>query len=133
MCVKTKDGGKHWQDCSLDVPDPVSHNLYDAVRSGSSIYITGESGSVFRSDDQGQTFTALAIPADDTLLGILATPKRSLLTYGVAGGLYRSTDQGQTWKVETIGSQADLTAGIILKSGIILLPQRHRICLCQFR
>jgi photosystem II stability/assembly factor-like uncharacterized protein len=121
MCIKTKDAGASWQDCSLDIPDPISHNLYDAMQSGSSIYVAGESGSVFRSDDQGQTFSALTVPADDTLLGILVTPAHALLAYGVAGGLYRSTDHGQTWTAETIGSQSNLTAGIILKSGTILL------------
>ena len=121
MCIKTKDAGASWQDCSLNVPDPISHNLYDAVQSSSSIYVAGESGSVFSSGDQGQTFSALTAPADDTLFGILITPAQALLTYGVAGGLYRSTDQGQTWTSITIGSQSDLTAGIVLKSGRILL------------
>ena len=121
MCIKTKDAGASWQDCSLNVPDPISHNLYDGVQSGSSIYIAGESGSVFRSNDRGNTFTALTAPANNTLFGILVTPTRVLLTYGVAGGLFKSTDQGQSWTQVTIGSQSDLTAGIILNSGRICL------------
>jgi photosystem II stability/assembly factor-like uncharacterized protein len=121
MCLKTPNAGASWQDCSLDVPDPISHSLYDAVQSGSSIFVVGESGSVFRSDDQGQKFSALTIPADDTLFGILVTPAHALLTFGVAGGLFRRTDQGQTWAPEAIASQSDLTAGIILSSGTALL------------
>lgn len=121
MCIRSGDAGKTWKDCSLDVPDPISHNLYHAVQSGSSIYVAGESGSVFRSDDQGQRFTQLTAPADNTLLGLLVTPADTLLSFGVAGGLFRSTNQGQTWSTITIDTQSDLTAGIILKSGHILL------------
>lgn len=121
MCIKTNNAGIIWQDCSLDIPDPVSHNLYQAVRSGSSIYVAGESGSMFRSDDQGLTFTQLTAPADDTLFGLIVTPAHTLLSFGVAGGLFRSTDQGRTWSTVTIASQSDLTAGIILKSGLVLV------------
>lgn len=121
MCVKTADAGTNWQDCSLDVPDPVSHNLYDAVLSSTSIYIAGESGATFRSDDQGRTFSQLTAPAEVTLLGILATPSHTLLSFGVAGSFFRSTDQGQTWSNVQVGSQSNLTAGLILKSGIIVI------------
>ena len=121
MCIKSNNAGKTWKDCSLDIPDPVSHNLYQAVRSGSSIYVAGESGSVFRSDDQGQTFTQLTAPADDTLFGLIVTPSHTLLSFGVAGGLFRSLDQGKTWSSVTIGNQSNLTAGVVLKSGLILV------------
>lgn len=121
MCIKTSDAGKTWKDCSLDIPDPISHNLYHVVQSGASIYVAGESGTVFRSDNQGQTFSQLTAPADDTLFGILVTPDHTLLSFGVAGGLFRSADQGQTWSTETIGSQSDLTSAIILKSRLILI------------
>ena len=121
LCIKTKNSGESWQDCSLDVPDPISHNLYKAVRSGPSVYVAGESGSVFLSTDFGQTFSQLAAPAEDTLLGILVTPARTLLSFGVAGGLFRSTDQGRTWSTQANPSQSDLTTGIVLKSGNILI------------
>jgi photosystem II stability/assembly factor-like uncharacterized protein len=121
ICVKSKDAGKNWQDCSLDVPDQVSHNLYDAIQAGSSVYVAGESGSVFRSNDHGTTFSQLALPTDSTLFGILATQAHSLIAFGVAGEIFRSADQGRTWSAPPIASQSDLTAGVILSSGTIVI------------
>jgi hypothetical protein len=56
MCIRSADGGKSWNDCSLNVGDPISHNLYDAMKAESSIYIVGELGKVFRSSDQRKPF-----------------------------------------------------------------------------
>jgi photosystem II stability/assembly factor-like uncharacterized protein len=120
MCVRSADGGKSWDDCSLDVADPISHNLYDAIQEGSSIYIAGEVGMVFHSSDDGNTFPQVASPADDTLFGILHTANNTLVTFGVAGHMFRSVDEGMTWSPVNIAAQANLTAGIILRSGTII-------------
>jgi photosystem II stability/assembly factor-like uncharacterized protein len=120
MCIRSADGGKSWDDCSLDVADPISHNLYDAIQEGSSIYIAGEVGMVFHSSDDGNTFPQVASPADDTLFGILHTADNTLVTFGVAGHMFRSVDEGMTWSPVNIAAQANLTAGIILRSGTII-------------
>jgi photosystem II stability/assembly factor-like uncharacterized protein len=121
MCVRTADAGMHWTDCSLNVADPISHNLYDVVQDKNKLYLVGEAGDVFVSNDAGQTFTSLASPAQATLFGILVTAKDSLLTFGVAGGLYRSTDGGKSWIQSEISVQSDLTAGTVLSSGDIIV------------
>ncbi|WP_297493596.1 YCF48-related protein [Acidocella sp.] len=121
MTVMTTDGGKTWEDWSLHVGDPVSHGIFDVARMGNAIYLTGESGVVLRSTDQGQSFTMLASPDPSTMFGILATPKGTLLTFGVAGEVFRSTDNGASWAQASISSDADLTAGVVLSSGEILV------------
>lgn len=121
MCIRTDDGGASWNDCSLDIPDPVSHNLYDAIGTGSSVYLAGEAGDVFRSDDQGKTFTSLAPPASSTLFGIFGTHDATLIAYGVSNGLFRSADQGKAWTSIPIDAQADLTAGAVLESGTVVI------------
>ncbi len=120
MSVMTTDGS-NWVDWSLHVGDPVSHGIFDATREGHEIYLTGESGVVLRSDDNGQNFTMLTSPDPSTMFGILATQKSSLLTFGVAGEVFRSTDQGKSWTQANITANADLTGGTILKSGNILV------------
>ena len=121
LCVRTSDGGAHWADCSMDIADSFSHNLYDVEQAGPAIYLAGESGVVFRSDNQGASFVALTPPSQTTIFGILCTPKGTLLAYGVAGGLYRSVDQGQTWMPEVSPAQSDVTGGIVLNSGAVAI------------
>jgi photosystem II stability/assembly factor-like uncharacterized protein len=121
LAVQTNDEGKTWEDWSLHVSDPVSHNIYKATQIGSAIYLTGEAGVVLRSDDGGQNYTMLTVPDQNTFLGILGTKQGAVLTYGVAGEIFRSTDKGQSWTQAQSPSNADLTDGIVLPSGTILL------------
>lgn len=121
MTVVTNDGGKTWTDWSLHIGDPVSHNIYDAVQVGSAIYLAGEMGTVFRSDDQGNTFPEVTSPTESTLFGILGAENNAVITYGVAGGIFRSTDSGKTWSQINISARTNLTAGTVLKSGMILV------------
>lgn len=121
MAVLTTDGGKSWVDWSLHVGDPISHGIFDAIRSGSSIYLAGEAGVVLHSADAGQSFSMLTSPDPSTLFGILQTQAGTLLSFGVAGELFRSTDQGQSWSQANISANSDLTSGIILRSGAIVV------------
>lgn len=116
-CLITEDAGTHWADCSLNVQDPVSHNLYDSQQIGSSIFLSGEVGTVFRSTDGGKTFVMTKPDTDTTMFGIVGTPKGTLVTYGVAGTMFRSTDNGQTWARVKMSTDSNITAGVILKSG----------------
>lgn len=120
MADVTRDGGKDWQDLSLEVGDPLSHNLYDIADANGALYIAGETGLVFRSADQGASFPEVTAPGSTTLFGILGTADGGLFAYGVAGVAYISHDDGQSWQSINVGTQASLTAGLLLKSGAIL-------------
>lgn len=121
MTVRTDDGGKNWLDWSLRVADPISHNLYDSTVIGSSIYVSGEMGAILQSQDQGMSFSLMTSPDPSTFLRILGTPRGTLLTFGVAGEVFRSTDQAKTWQPSNIVVSSDLTGGVVLKSGAILV------------
>jgi len=120
ICVSTADGGSSWHDCSLAVPDPISHNLYSVTHTAAGTYVAGEAGDLFLMDDTGG-FTVVPSPSTSTLFGVIATNKGSLVAYGVAGALYRSTDAGKDWTPITISTQSDLTDGLQLSSGLIVL------------
>jgi photosystem II stability/assembly factor-like uncharacterized protein len=121
MAVMTNDGGKSWMDWSLHIGDPVSHNIYAATVVGSSIYLAEELGNILRSDDGGKSFSIVTSPDPSTFFGIRGTKQNSLLAFGVAGEVFRSVDRGQTWSESGLSAKADLTAGITLNSGNILM------------
>ncbi|MDE8345004.1 MAG: hypothetical protein POH28_02335 [Acidocella sp.] len=125
MAILTTDGGKTWADWSLHIGDPISHNIYDVVRSGSSVYLAGEAGTVLRATNLDKSpaldFSMATAPSPGTLLGILSTRTNTLIAFGVAGEVFRSTDSGQTWTRSNISVGTDLPGGTILSSGIIVV------------
>jgi photosystem II stability/assembly factor-like uncharacterized protein len=128
MAVKTTDGGKTWTDWSLHIGDPLSHNLYDVSDIGTDMCIGAETGLIFCSSDNGETFTKLAQPGNATLLGMLPTGNGGILAFGVAGYAYRSEDGGKTWANVDVGAQANLSGGIVLPTGgIVVVDQAGSI------
>ncbi len=121
MAMYTTDGGKTWQDWSLNIPDPVSHNIYDIASISGALYLVGEAGLVFRSGDGGASFDQLGPTGAGTLFGICGTSAGGLLVYGVAGLLFRSDDGGKSWTKIQMPVTADLTAAVETTSGTIIL------------
>jgi photosystem II stability/assembly factor-like uncharacterized protein len=120
--LETTDGGKNWQDVSdrLDNEDQFHLNAIAAVKDAG-LFIVGESGSMFRSADDGQTWEKLEGPYEGSLFGVIGTAQpQTLLAYGLRGNLYRSTDFGSNWEqVELKAARGALEFGL---SGATLLP-----------
>jgi photosystem II stability/assembly factor-like uncharacterized protein len=85
------------------------------------LYIAAEAGHVFRSDDGGQTWLAMAPPYEGSFFGILPLGNEALLTYGLRGNLLFSPDAGETWTFEETGTSATLNDAIILQDGRIVV------------
>lgn len=124
MTILTNDGGKTWVDWSLHVGDPISHNIYDVTTAGSSVFLVGETGVVLRAtsgNPPALDFSPVTAPSTGTLLGILSTKDNTLIAFGVAGEVFRSTDAGQSWSRSNISVGTDLTGGVVLRSGQIVV------------
>jgi photosystem II stability/assembly factor-like uncharacterized protein len=120
MFVRTTDEGKTWVDLSLNVGDPLSHNLYDAVGANGNIFVVGETGLVFRSTDGGKSFPEVTSPTQATLFGGVAAGNR-FLVFGVAGEVYQTTDAGKTWSPISFGTAGNLTSGLVLNNATIIV------------
>ena len=121
LADRTTDGGKTWQDTSLNISDRLSHNLYGIAKIGQDIYIAAETGPVFLSKDDGVNFSAVTAPSGTTLFGVLGTGDGGVLVYGVAGAAYLSHDSGKSWRNVAINTTTNITTGLLLKSGAVLL------------
>jgi photosystem II stability/assembly factor-like uncharacterized protein len=73
------------------------------------LYIAGEAGNLFRSDDDGQSWLSLPSPYEGSFFGVLPLDADSLLAFGLRGHLFRSDDQGRSWSEIATGTVAMLT------------------------
>lgn len=119
----TVDGGATWSEQTFvdvaappvsedDLPPDYHLNRIAAV--GSHLFIAGEAGHVYRSDDQGATWRSMALPYDGSMYGLLPLGDEALLVFGLRGNLFRSLDAGATWTSLETGTVAMLTAGVRL-------------------
>lgn len=66
------------------------------------LYIAGEAGHLYRSDDGGATWLTLASPYEGSFFNVLPLAGDAVLAIGMRGHLYRSADAGATWqKIDT--------------------------------
>lgn len=85
------------------------------------LYVMAEAGTVFRSDDQGYTWTALAPPYDGSFFGGVAPDDESLLVFGLRGNMFRSWDGGETWTEIRLPVDTSLFGGARLADGSVLV------------
>lgn len=121
LAMRTIDGGKDWVDWSLHVGDPVSHNIYDVASVGTSYYLAGEAGSVFRSTDGGDSFPEVTPPGGATMFEVAPTGDGGVFICGVAGEAFRSQDGGKSWTPVLLGTKSNLTALDVLSSGAVVV------------
>jgi photosystem II stability/assembly factor-like uncharacterized protein len=119
---RSVDGGRTWEDCGL--PEPGVFSLAVSAANGV-VYAGSEPSRLFRSDDQGESWTEL-----EALLELPSRPNWSfpprpwtshvrwiapsihdadLLLVGIElGGLMRSGDGGLSWQDHRPGAQPDV-------------------------
>jgi photosystem II stability/assembly factor-like uncharacterized protein len=94
---------------------PADPHLNKIARSATGkLYLAAEAGHLFRSDDDGQTWTTLPSPYEGSFFGVLPLDGEALLAFGLRGHLFLSTDAGQSWTDIDTGTGAMLTDGVRL-------------------
>jgi len=94
------------------------------------LYIAGEAGHLYRSDDGGSSWLTLASPYEGSFFDMLPLAGDALLALGLRGHLYRSADAGASWQQLDTGTLALLDGAarfagggvaIVGFSGVVLL------------
>lgn len=115
----TSDGGEFWDFQSVEDTDWHLHSIRPA--GDGVLYIAGEAGTAFRSDDGGLTWQELPSPYEGSFFGVLPLEGDSVLLFGLRGHLFRSDDGGQTWQELETGTVAMLTDALRLDDGMIVV------------
>ena len=139
LFLATADGGANWR-CRNGCPDgggetpllraPGADFADDfhlnaiAAAGPDRLFLAGEAGALYRSDDGGETWRALDSPYHGSWFGALALDADTLVVAGLRGRLFRSADAGAGWtrvETETNATLADIArAGpdLILVAGL---------------
>ena len=127
LIVETTDGGNTWTQKQIDEEGPHHYALCESPTG--SLYIAGEFGSVFRSEDKGRTWNKLPSPYGGTFFGALALKDGSVLIFGLRGNLFRSDDEGENWSKLATGTTGSLLGGNQLSDGRVVIVGLNGITL----
>ncbi|MCP4663348.1 MAG: hypothetical protein GY856_48770, partial [bacterium] len=137
--LKTADGGTTWSEFTITSADEEvveddafawedddlvggDFHLNQIARAAAgALYIAAEAGTVYRSDDEGESWTVLPSPYDGSFFGTLPLADDALLLFGLRGHLFRSEDAGETWQKLETASEEMLTDGLVLGNGEVVV------------
>ena len=125
LLLTTKDSGKTWQSLMDDLPNPEGyHNNAITQDSAGNLFIAGERGSVYRSQDLGHSWQALSVDYDGSFFGLITTPAGQLVASGLRGNLFMSLDAGDSWQAIQHPGEQTLNTGLVLEDNqLVLLGQ----------
>ena len=116
------DNGESWS--YLNNPPGFNHWCY--YTEGNLILIGGEN-EIYRSTDQGNTFTTLQLNINYGLVNVYAVTKIGLAIFAGTSydGVYRSTDNGTTWEQANTGMGPKDIRAITTGSSSTLIAGSH--------
>jgi len=121
MILITQDGGKTWEPWLHHVDNDRFFNLNDIRQIGSTLYMVGERGIIWKLDKTKQRFNSVTTGYRGSFFAIAGNGDR-LLAVGLGGTAFRSADGGATatWQSVNIGTHA-LTAITNTHDGLLPL------------
>lgn len=114
------DAGRSWERRTV-ISEDFDRHISQVLPVGSSLFMVAESGTLARSEDGGETWTAVESPYEGSYFAALTTTDGALLAFGMRGNIYRSMDVGATWQKVEIGTTASIMSGRQLADGRVLL------------
>jgi photosystem II stability/assembly factor-like uncharacterized protein len=127
LALTTADGGRSWRRIRLDEGD----RHLNAIAGGSNgrIFVAGEAGALFRSDDRGETWTKLDPPYRGSFFGALILPGGGPLVFGLRGKVFVGSRDGTSWQAMESGTTSSLQGGLVTAAGDVLLAGNDGVIL----
>jgi photosystem II stability/assembly factor-like uncharacterized protein len=99
--------------------------------SDGSVMLVGERGAVYRSTDNGVSWSKLGFPYKGSMFGVMSWSDTHVLAYGLRGNIFESTDKGNSWNKIESGSNITLMGGIPLPNGGAVLVGSNGLLLSR--
>ncbi len=120
----TLDGGRTWTRRKLSEDDYHLNRLSRGPTG--TLYLAGEHGTLLRSADAGETWTAIPAPYQGSFYGVMPLDRRTLLAYGLRGHVFRSSNDGRTWERVPFTEPVLLATGAQLPGNTLVLTGQAR-------
>jgi photosystem II stability/assembly factor-like uncharacterized protein len=122
ILLRTTDGGRNWVSLLDRIDNPDGFHYYGICRSADALFIAGEAGMLFRSDDWGQTWTRLESSYEASFFGITGSDDGSAVAaFGLRGSVFLSYDGGDTWDRVAHRRKASISAGVFFSDETLYL------------
>jgi len=136
--LSTSDSGESWENIGERI-DNIDEWHYNAITKtmGGSLYIAGEKGFVYRSDDDGNSWQVIRIPRELTpeevedmlepyhevsFLGVIPTnEEQRLVFFGVGGRVFITDDGGLNWRQAELNTTAGIAGGSLDENGSLIM------------
>lgn len=123
LVLETDDGGKTWRERRLvdAAAQAEKHLMHVFGGEKGLVFVAAESGSIFRSEDEGRTWKAIQTDNKGSFWTGKVLADGSLLTAGMRGHVFRSEDRGISWKEIASGTQQSLIGIVQHGSGDVVM------------
>ncbi|MEG1038930.1 MAG: YCF48-related protein [Pseudomonas sp.] len=121
LYLLSKDNGASWTRLPVIDSDFDRHISQVIALANGDWLMVGESGTLARSSDMGESWQAMESPYAGSLFGALQLKDGGLLIYGMRGNLWYSGDAGNTWSQRQTNTTFAFNGALEQKSGRILV------------
>ena len=109
VLLRTIDGGLTWQG-AFDLLAVGEDNHLNVIRKvGNKIWIAGERGALYRSEDNGKTFSKINTNFHSTIFTLVGN-ENTLLAFGIRGKAIITTDGGRSWHQANLKESNSITS-----------------------
>jgi photosystem II stability/assembly factor-like uncharacterized protein len=119
--LRTDNGGESWSLAIEGIDNPDRFHYYAILPTkNAGLFLVGEAGLLFRSDDDGASFTRYDGVYDGSLFGALPLGD-SALAFGLRGNQFRYDAESDSWLEAGSDTDFSLYGGARLEDGSLLL------------
>lgn len=119
--VRSTDGGASWQVLDAEINNPSEFHFNALATDGTALYLAGEQGLLFKSDDQGASFYEIEPPYSGSYFGLFVDTQRRLWAFGLRGNVFYSDDQGASFAQVRLSNRVNINAAADAYDGGVYL------------